>query len=338
MKAEAVAAKPASVNASNPILSFNRYLSPFSRRISFSYQFSCSKAERFSSAWLPRKASNLFEGRRLYSSHRAIHAVNGGERAYVSPWDEKPYEILPNGKKAYLDEQDIVTFLDPPKELIPLDPGSYNPAAYLWKKIEDIPEERRFRLLNLLKPRLIARAWQVAGTRYEDPKLAKRRDLNLPNKGGVTSLEYYDCRTSGGPMAIAWINFFKMAIFSCKDGNTYGRFIGGSFLTGLASSLSPLYFVVRQLKEVMSTEQPCDFACELEDGLFDIHDYPQGFPKPARHPYPFNDQVVVYIRHLGPGVLIGQAWQEGKALDQVPQKLFGEILMVKNYAGFTEDQ
>nr|XP_048319125.1 uncharacterized protein LOC125418111 isoform X2 [Ziziphus jujuba var. spinosa] len=317
MKAEAVAAKPASVNASNPILSFNRYLSPFSRRISFSYQFSCSKAERFSSAWLPRKASNLFEGRRLYSSHRAIHAVNGGERAYVSPWDEKPYEILPNGKKAYLDEQDIVTFLDPPKELIPLDPGSYNPAAYLW---------------------LIARAWQVAGTRYEDPKLAKRRDLNLPNKGGVTSLEYYDCRTSGGPMAIAWINFFKMAIFSCKDGNTYGRFIGGSFLTGLASSLSPLYFVVRQLKEVMSTEQPCDFACELEDGLFDIHDYPQGFPKPARHPYPFNDQVVVYIRHLGPGVLIGQAWQEGKALDQVPQKLFGEILMVKNYAGFTEDQ
>lgn len=41
---------------------------------------------------------------------------------------------------------------------------------------------------------------------------------------------------------------------------------------------------------------------------------------------------------MGPGVLIGQAWQEGKALDQVPQKLFGEILMVKNYAYFTEDQ
>lgn len=51
-----------------------------------------------------------------------------------------------------------------------------------------------------------------------------------------------------------------------------------------------------------------------------------------KHAYPFNDQVVVYVRHLGPGVLIGQAWQEGKALEQVPRKLCGEILMVKDYA------
>ena len=62
----------------------------------------------------------------------AIRAVGGEERAYVSAWDEKPHEIVDNGKKAYLDEQDVVTFLDPPKELIPLDPSSYNPAAYLW--------------------------------------------------------------------------------------------------------------------------------------------------------------------------------------------------------------
>lgn len=47
--------------------------------------------------------------------------------------------------------------------------------------------------------------------------------------------------------------------------------------------------------------------------------------------------MVVYIRQLGPGVLVGQAWQEGKALDQVPLKLFDEIMMVKNYAGFGED-
>lgn len=53
-------------------------------------------------------------------------------KARVSAWDEKPYEILPTGKISYLDEQDLVTFLDPPKELIPLDPTSYNPAAYLW--------------------------------------------------------------------------------------------------------------------------------------------------------------------------------------------------------------
>lgn len=77
--------------------------------------------------------------RGLWCNHRyplrrgAIRAVDGGRRAGLSPWDEEgAYEILPNGKRGYLDEQDVVTFLDPPIELVPLDPASYNPAAYLW--------------------------------------------------------------------------------------------------------------------------------------------------------------------------------------------------------------
>ncbi|KAM4113259.1 hypothetical protein ACJW30_05G206700 [Castanea mollissima] len=289
----------------------------------------------------PRLCFTDCTGIKLYT-HKpggAIRAVGGEERAYVSAWDEKPYEIVDNGKKAYLDEQDVVTFLDPPKELIPLDPSSYNPAAYLWKKIEDIPEERRYHLLNLLNPRLISRAWQIAGTRYEDPKLAKKTASTLSSDDGVM-LEYYNCRTSGGtsrPMPIAWINFFKKAIFSCKNGKTYGRFIGGSLLSAFANSFYPLYFEVRQVKEVMSTEQPCDLAYDFRDGLLDLEEYPQGFPRPVKHPYPFSDQVVLYIRHLGPGVSIGQAWQEGKALEQVPQKLCGEILMVKDYAVLSEN-
>lgn len=54
-------------------------------------------------------------------------------------------------------------------------------------------------------------------------------------------------------------------------------------------------------------------------------------PFAAKHPWPFNDEVVVYIRKIGPGVLVGQAWQEGEAVEQVPKKLCGEILMVKDY-------
>ena len=62
-----------------------------------------------------------------------IRAVNGGERANGgTAWDEKPYDVLSAGRRVYLDEEDVVTFLDPPKELIPLDPTSYNPASYLW--------------------------------------------------------------------------------------------------------------------------------------------------------------------------------------------------------------
>lgn len=74
----------------------------------------------------------ILQLRRNSFSRGEIRVVNGSKEGSLSPWDEKPYELLPGGKKAYLDEQDIVTFLDPPKELIPLEPASYNPAVYLW--------------------------------------------------------------------------------------------------------------------------------------------------------------------------------------------------------------
>ncbi|WZZ33454.1 hypothetical protein YC2023_016855 [Brassica napus] len=264
-------------------------------------------------------------------SRSVVMEVQGG-RGYESPWDEKPYETLPTGKKVYVDESDVVTFLDPPKELIPLDPTSYNSAAYLWKKIEDIPEERRPRLLQFIEPRLlISRAWEIAGARYENPKLAKMTASKLFSTGGDTeiSLEYFNCRTSNGPLIISWIRSFKMAVFSSNNGQIYGRVCGGPIVSTLANAFSPLYFEVTEAMEVMATEEPCDIACRFGDGLLAIEDYPQGFPRPAKHPYPFNDSVVIYIRHIGPGVCVGQAWQEGKEVQQVPQRLCSDILMVK---------
>ncbi|XP_024979707.1 uncharacterized protein LOC112516732 isoform X2 [Cynara cardunculus var. scolymus] len=234
---------------------------------------------------------------------------------HVSPWDDKPHQLLPGGQISYYDEMDVVSFLDPPKQLIPLDPSSYNPAAYLWKKIDDIPEERRHRLLALLNPRLISRAWEVAGTRYDNPKLAKQNSSILfAGEAGAKLLEYWHCQTNGGPLAVPWINYFKKALFRCEDGQTFGRVI------------------VREVNEVMATEQPCDVAYEFGSGLLDIQEYPQGFPNPGKHPWPLNDQVVIYVRNIGAGVVVGQAWQEGEDLKQVPKKLCGEILMVKDYS------
>lgn len=67
------------------------------------------------------------------------------------------------------------------------------------KKIGDIPEERRKRLLHLLEPRLISRAWEIAGTRYEDPKLASKNASSFLSDGdGDIMLEVWNCRTSGG--------------------------------------------------------------------------------------------------------------------------------------------
>ncbi|XP_021845690.2 uncharacterized protein [Spinacia oleracea] len=271
----------------------------------------------------------------LFKKHKfeaAIKAVNGARAFKTTSWDEKPSEILPDGKKVYLDEQDIVTFLDPPKELIPLDPSSYNPASYLWKKISEIPDERRHRLLYLLDPRLISAAWEVAGGRYNDAKLAKLNSSNLvAGENDALTLEFWNCRNTGGPLPMGLVKYLQKALFR-KDGGIYGRLMGVSLLARMATSSSPLYFTVKEAHEVMPTEQPCDLAYEFGDGLLDLHDYPEGFPMPAKHPWPFNDQVVIYVRHLGPGVMVGQAWQEGIALEQVPKKLCGEILMVKDYS------
>ncbi|GFQ05644.1 cucumisin [Phtheirospermum japonicum] len=247
----------------------------------------------------------------------------------TSDWNAEPYEASHSRGKYYLDEQDVVTFLDPPKDLIPLDPSSYNPASYLWKKIDDIPVERRHNLLSMLNPRLISRAWEVAGGRYDDPKLANKSASSLLSDINCAgSLELWRCQTSGAPLQIAWMNTSQKVIFGCSDGKAYGRLIGGYPLSGIINSVHPLYFSVGEINEVMSTEEPCDLAYEFGDGLLNLPEYPQEFLKPEKHPWPFNDQVVIYVRHVGPGVMVGQAWQEGKALEQVPKKLCSEILMV----------
>ncbi|XP_010278046.1 PREDICTED: uncharacterized protein LOC104612355 isoform X2 [Nelumbo nucifera] len=232
---------------SNPLSSFSTVSATHSRQIKFlsgvlPLQFNCKLprtrvstfvdcsgfADGRTQKWKIIRGQELGQLRHSSDTRREIGAVNGSKGESLSPGDEKPYELLPGGRRAYLDEQDIVTFLDPPKELIPLDPASYNPAVYLWKKIGDIPEERRHRLIYLLKPRLISRVWEIAGTRYEDSKLAKKSASSLiSTEDSEVPVEVWDCRTSGGPFPISWINFFNKAVFHCKDGKTYGRIAFG---------------------------------------------------------------------------------------------------------------
>lgn len=38
---------------------------------------------------------------------------------------------------------------------------------------------------------------------------------------------------------------------------------------------------MKEVTEVMATEQPCDVAYEFGSGDFDFQEYPQGFPKPG---------------------------------------------------------
>ncbi|KAJ3699078.1 hypothetical protein LUZ61_002783 [Rhynchospora tenuis] len=259
----------------------------------------------------------------------------------LSSWDDKPYDWAPGGRRYYLDEQDVVSFLQHRSRLIPFEASSFNSATYLWKKIEDIPEERRHNLLRSVKSSLITKAWEVAGMRYQDAKLAKKSGsqfLSNPKSSGKT--EEWLCRTSYGPALVPWLDSFKQTFFRAKDGETYGRITLGSLLPfGLANIYkSPLYFKVKEVAEVMATEQPCDLAYEFGDGNYNPLIFPDGFPIPEEHKWPFNDQLVIYIRHAGPGIMVAQAWQEGRSLEQVPKKFCGEILMIKDYFTTSNDR
>jgi len=259
----------------------------------------------------------------------------GIDRSQEEEQEEKPYRILSNGRKVYLDELDILTVLEPPKYLVPLNKATFNLAAYLWKKIGDIPEERRHRLFYLLKPKHISRFWEIAGMRYKDTSTNTNNDaaklLHLESKSLLP--EYWSGKINEVPWPIGWMSRFKKAFFHGNDGCIYGRVLpGGFFVRSIANGFSPLYFVVRNANEVLATEEPCDLTFEFGDGQLQLLDLPQSFPRPAKHPWPFNDQLVVYIRSAGPNVLVGQAWQEGRELEQVPQKFLGELVMIKDCA------
>ncbi|GKC60015.1 hypothetical protein Tco_1087613 [Tanacetum coccineum] len=75
---------------------------------------------------------NYFQTHHPLPPHFDFFRVRNRVRAtHVSAWDDKPYQVLPGGEISYYDERDVVSFLDLPKELVPLVPTSYNPAAYL---------------------------------------------------------------------------------------------------------------------------------------------------------------------------------------------------------------
>ena len=58
-------------------------------------------------------------------------ASAAGDREAGGSAGEDPYRIV-GGRKIFVDELDVVGFLDGYEQLRSIDPQSYNPAAYLW--------------------------------------------------------------------------------------------------------------------------------------------------------------------------------------------------------------
>ncbi|MCO5548758.1 hypothetical protein L7F22_002220 [Adiantum nelumboides] len=247
---------------------------------------------------------------------------------------EDPYRILETGRKVYLDELDVLTLLDPPSFLIPSDANTYSQAAYLWKKIGDIPEERRHRLLDLLTPKHVANMWYITGQIYELPNRPSLEPANILL--GTQSESFMKPVTwTGKAFNVSWpwtwFSKFQKAFFLATDGSVYGRVItGGWILRSMTKLLLPIYFEVRETRKVVATEEPCNIALDYGDGQLHLKEVPDNFPKPARHPWPFNDAAYDYLRPAGPGVVVGQWWIEGMNLEQMPEKWL-EFVMIRDY-------
>ncbi|TXG57975.1 hypothetical protein EZV62_015804 [Acer yangbiense] len=74
--------------------------------------------------------------------------------------------------------------------------------------------------------------------------------------------------------------FINLTFYLLLTAFTSARCSGGSVLSQFPNSFSPLYFEVRQLREVMPTKHPCDLAYEFGDGLLDLHQLPTRLPNP----------------------------------------------------------
>ncbi|CAM6096249.1 unnamed protein product [Calypogeia fissa] len=249
---------------------------------------------------------------------------------------EDPYRLLENGQKVYLDELDVITLLEPPPFLRPLPSVFYNHAAFLWKKIGDIPEERRHRLLDLLLPRHITKMWELSKLRYEDPGAFSETAADMLHRTDASDRvkpSVWDGRVIQVPWYLKMFSRFQKVFFIGNDNKTYGRVItGGKFLSPLSNRLAPLYFEVIQADSVMATDEPCDLMLEYGDGHLHLRDnVPPGFAKPGRHLPPFNDKACDYLRAVGPGVMVGQGWVERRKLEQCPRPLFGEFIMVQKF-------
>ncbi|RWW24739.1 hypothetical protein GW17_00010964 [Ensete ventricosum] len=133
------------------------------------------------------------------------------------------------------------------------------------KKIGDIPEERRHRLLSTVKGRKTSYLPSFTSLTF---LLTLNQDLCLLI--GLMTSE----RLSSMARTERHMDEYLLLMLSNAS--------GGSLPFGLDKYYSPLYFKVTPIMEVMSTEQPCDVAYEFGNGLLDPWNIPAGFTKPGK--------------------------------------------------------
>lgn len=121
--------------------------------------------------------------------------------------------------------------------------------------------------------RSVFRDWiMVYGRRYSAARMAKLLEESSVVLIILHSLSFHLCTWPNPDFKFCYIILATNDLPILSDASVF---------RGISRSFAPLYFTVREVNEVMSTEQPCDVAYEFGSGLLDLQEYPDGFPKPG---------------------------------------------------------
>lgn len=213
--------------------------------------------------------------------------------------------------------QQAVSLIVTADELAPYDPGSFNIALLIWRRIAAIPEQHRSQLLKELSSADIKRLWRISAkrltaTRDEQQAAMAGRPMwaDLPSEPGQVVV--FDGKASL-PIHVAGVSSFQKAFFlSPKDYRMYGRVL--LRYGALSDLLYPLYYKL-DVKSIVipATEEVADAALDYvspEELGLELDDLPDSsWPLPKRHLYPFSGGLTDYIRPVGPGVYVGVGWK-----------------------------
>jgi len=267
--------------------------------------------------YLPQKtcAANPVLGHGMIKLPKPLRITRIGIRALNKPeegWlDHKPI-MPPDGSISYVDEKAIQDLLDNCD--VSLKPNTTTFSEIL-KHIEK--EGRLHRLCDILEKRHISKIWKMAGYNPTDSESAmvSLETEKWCGKSWKMNEERHLRLSLRGHPRLSLRGSFRMMILGCHNSHDYGVVYPGKSCTEKSKFL---FVVERNPIYIWGDVKPCDLAFVFGDGKR------LGYLQQAQQTGSLNDRITVYIRSVGPKVLVGQAW---KADNKKPWRV---LLLVKD--------
>ncbi|GAQ89690.1 hypothetical protein KFL_005510050 [Klebsormidium nitens] len=210
-----------------------------------------------------------------------------------------------------------------------------NYGTYFWTKFLEINADERIKFLDWIDHRHMEWLWRLGEQRYSNigTRMYTHAAKLLPVRG-VTKVfrpQVWIGKVDGAP---PFFGDFHRVIWVAPDSNMYGRTVllpnRKGWLRRFIDETFPLYFRVKQTNLVVATERPCDMVIEYVTDMSELDgNIPPEYPKPVPPPHPFNDAMKEYMRPLGPGLMVCEAWHEGVSPEATPKPFLKTSVMAR---------